>query len=397
MTMNTRQAGAFTELIKKEEAARERWYATHGAAYAARQATLKAAKAQAQGAQPQGQTPRTMSGSASARGTLSSGLTGTAWGSQSARTLGHTGSLSREDNGGYSDPFTSPSYVTRRELHTQEVPYVRQVAVPVTTSKVVEVLVPKRVQTKKLVESDEYTEREQLVRVQVPVRRYRQVDDWTTVMVPEQRETVVNGLRVDELEETKLVEQEELRQYALQPVPTGRVEVLTQRDLGHTGRRVARRSGQHVYEEGDPRVAGLPLEPDTPSAYRPRSAASSGRSRPSSARSGYYGQSFGAGASFSQSQPLQQQYGQSQQPQSQRLGFRVRTSSANPGTCVVFDVESGGLAQRGGLKGGDVILSTNGRQTASLQDFKNAVAGSRGPLLLQVRRGTDRFVITLHR
>lgn len=42
MTMNTRQAGAFTELINKENQSRARWEATHGAAYAAQVAARTA-------------------------------------------------------------------------------------------------------------------------------------------------------------------------------------------------------------------------------------------------------------------------------------------------------------------------------------------------------------------
>ena len=198
--------------------------------------------------------------------------------------------------------------------------------------------------------------------------------------VPQQKAIQVDGVRVDEVNETKLVEVEEYQTFQLKPVPTGQPELIRTKELG-TGRRLSGRvTGRNLYHAADPAVQHLANDSQPPSQRS---------SRPSSA------QRYSATNGYPSQRSVTSQPTASSE--SRRLGFKVRTSTSQPGTCQVFDVEPGLLAARSGLKAGDIILSTNGRQTNTLQDFKNSVGASMGPILLQVRRGTDRFVITLQR
>ena len=55
------------------------------------------------------------------------------------------------------------------------------VKVPVKTTQIVTEMVDRRVPVKKLVEYDGYTERDEVQRVRVPVKKFKEVEEWTTV------------------------------------------------------------------------------------------------------------------------------------------------------------------------------------------------------------------------
>ncbi|MGB1557113.1 MAG: PDZ domain-containing protein, partial [Oceanococcaceae bacterium] len=52
-------------------------------------------------------------------------------------------------------------------------------------------------------------------------------------------------------------------------------------------------------------------------------------------------------------------------------------------------------AARAGLRPGDVISSVNRRPVATLEEFEQAARGTQGPLLLNVRRGSQAFFLML--
>ena len=389
---------------------REQWYATHGAAYAAR------AQAQA--------TARALNGSSSSsqlNGTSSFG--GTAARPMSARTastrdlMATALSVSSPRLVDPTDPhFTRPQTVVKRVTRQVEEPYWREVAVPIKTDQIVDVYVPRQVKTTGLTEVEALTERVDADgrKIAVPVRRYQPTEKWVTVQVPEQRLQKVDAVRVDQVRESRLVEVEEDHQYELQPVPTGRANVVNTRELPGTGRRIEGRTMGRTFDPRDPALANVGTD-----VYRsngtPRSARGNGYSeqpasarfnepQPNSARSqasSNGGNEYGQGFYAQQSPPPAFQprpFSASSPPPNSRLGFKVRTSSTqSPGTCTVIDVDPSGAAARCGLRQGDVVLSANGQRVATMQDFKNCVSNSRGPLLMQVKRGADRMVVTLHR
>lgn len=355
MTMNTRQAGAFTELIKKEEKAREQWNATHGVAYAARAAQAAQARARAdalgvvaqgngfgglplsatqmqQTQQQQQQSPYAYTngnGPASAR-------SGSGYSSASPRGLGSS---------------RSGSATARVETH----------------------MVPRLVRSVGVVEEDALTEREELYeelvpvvrtrRVSVPVKRLREVDRWVEVLAPEQR-VVDDGVGANA---------------GANANANGNGPASFRSTNGSANGGQGPQSARYSYG----------FSPyDLPTGQQTQTQ------RPLSARSNA---SNGYGYGYSAPQQQQQPYMGMTQTGSQRLGFKVRASSTLPGTCVVVEVEAAASAGRAGLRPGDILISTNGQRVANLQDVKNAIGNSRGPILLQVKRGADRFVVTLQR
>ena len=58
-------------------------------------------------------------------------------------------------------------------------------------------------------------------------------------------------------------------------------------------------------------------------------------------------------------------------------------------------VKAGGIAERAGLRLGDVVFGVNHRRIGSLEDFNRLVAQAPGRLALLVRRGKKDFYVAL--
>lgn len=303
--MNTRQAGAFTELIRKEERARDLWNATHGAAFAA-------ARQQSVAVAP-------------------------------ASPLSTTTNINDPNPARVVDVMVPRAVPTTRlvevdALTEREETYTEVHKVPATRKK--DIYVKKSV--------EETYEKEVPVtktrKVQVPTKKLKPVTDWVTVEVPEQRS-------VDPKEQSRI-----------------------DREWRETGF-----NGTSTFSAGSTQGFSSPQ----------KTAASSSQSFPATASmSGSLGNySFNPSQSFTStgSQPV-------------RLGFKLRSSSTAPGTVVVYEVEPNTPAAQAGVRVRDIILSCQGHGISSLQDFKNAVRStSVGPILVHVKRGADRFVLTLQR
>ena len=122
MTMNTRQAGAFTELIKKEEAARARWEATHGVMFKSQQTRPQSPAATVTTTTTTVQTTRQQTFG----GTTAQPLNSTQR-PQSARLYanGVTVGAPRLANEDDAD-FVKPQTVTKKVIRQVEVPTTRQ-------------------------------------------------------------------------------------------------------------------------------------------------------------------------------------------------------------------------------------------------------------------------------
>lgn len=194
----------------------------------------------------------------------------------------------------------------KKYLRTIEVPFKREVKVP-TTSYAVEAYqhslrVPVKkmlpVQTFEMVD-EHYTEYEdrQAVRekevwvktivpetyiervpvpktrqVAKPVTKYEEVEDYEEVQVTSEKAVPVQGYRVDQVEDTKVVEVEEVQDYELMPVPKGGIRpsgIAFEVGEGGPGH-VARKTGHTVHHPSHPRVQPVPHDPSPnspPTAY----------------------------------------------------------------------------------------------------------------------------------
>ena len=82
---------------------------------------------------------------------------------------------------------------------------------------------------------EKYVERvpvQRVRQVQKPTSVIKEVETWETVAVPTTRRVVVDGFRVDEVPDSKVVEVEEEQTFALRPEPVGPNEIKSTRDLG---------------------------------------------------------------------------------------------------------------------------------------------------------------------
>jgi len=197
------------------------------------------------------------------------------------------------------------------------VPFKRQVKVPTTTHKIEDTMVRKRVPIKRLVEVPSFQEVEEEYTVltdpplppnadpraiaearagihratlKVPVTRtrkvmkpvsvFQEVDDWAEVDVPASRIVECEGYRIDEVEDTKVVEVEEVQHYALQPVPVGPPSIAATTDLGRINNsRLMRNRGGEVYAPDHPAVAEVDND-DEPDFAAARQLAANASNQP---------------------------------------------------------------------------------------------------------------------
>jgi len=355
------------------------------------------------------------------------------------------------------DPSSDP-HAPRRVVRQVEVPFVRQVKTAVTTRQLVPVEVQKKVRVKRLVEqpatrlvTEEYTEvvhqpairnKEIWVKrvvperysqpisvrrtrqVSVPTTVLRQVDDFDVVTVTENRPVQVPGYRVDEVQDSMLVETEELQHPSLNPYGApSRAQVLAVREIGPVhGFHHSRRLGTEVFHPADRRIAHVEedsapfsgtLRPASSAGFRPAPAAASASPLRASGQrisgnghtSGYaHGTSSGYGGPSRVAQPLSQSLSGTAPLSSSTgpggdevsLGFKVRDGDAQG--VVVVRVAGGSAAERAGLRTADVVVYANNRPTRNLPEFRAVIAASVGPLLLHVRRrGMQKLMLTVHR
>lgn len=358
--------------------------------------------------------------------------------------------ISDFQNMGLEEQQQPPSF-QEKVIRRVEVPYTRSVKVPTKTTRLVPSTVTTQVPIKKLVQvpsftvvDEEYTvfeEREavrekeiwvkkivnetymekvpvkKIRQVQRPSMEIREVEELVSVDVPTNKAVEVDGYRVDEVQDTKLVEVEEHQTYNWQKQPTDERVLHYTREVGRVpGQHMARNVGGDVLDQNDPSIAGLDVDstPDNavPSQRRPQSQQIT---RPASNGDSFYrktGAEYGMGlpgdaqvafsndnftdGSFIRGAGGQEKKGQDPRASGgQSLGLSVKNTHTRhtDGTGVlVTKVERGGPAARAGLQESDIITSVQNIPTSAVEEFASVLKNVSGPVALTVNRDGRRNV-----
>jgi len=341
-----------------------------------------------------------------------------------------------------------PENFRRKVTRRVEVPFTRRVKVPTRTTKIVPTTVQVKVPVKKLVQvpsfkvvDEEYTvfEEREAVREKeiwvkqivpekymqkVPVKMTRQVkkasheirevEEMVSVNVPSTQAVEVDGFRIDDVEDTKVVEVEEFQEFEYQPHPTGHSEMARTREMGRLpNSRMGRNVGSDTFHPEHPDLRQLDLDSNPGYAnerpYMPeQTQVQGGYGRPGSASQRRPG-------SASQGRdPTQPNFGNDNfthtdfirpagknlammgpdaaaiRSASSGLGLSVRNTHTrhSDGTGVlVTKVENGGRAALAGLVESDIITSINDMPTFTVEDFAAVLKNSpEGPLKVYYNR-----------
>ena len=297
--------------------------------------------------------------------------------------------------------------IRKTVLRRVEVPFTRSVQVPTQVVKLVPTTVEQKVPVKKLVQVPgyqtvnesyiEYEDRQairekevwvkkivpemyvervpiQKVRqVQKPTQVIKEVETWETVQVPTTRRVVVDGFRVDEVPDSKVVEVEEEQTFALRPEPVGPNEIKSTRDLG-------RLQNPHSHLPDAPygtQSSGAPLS--QAGLPQPRFGSSNGYNRPS---------------------PTNQQPSYNMPPSNPLEALRsyglnvdeTHTRHTDGTGVVVTRIDRGGAAARAGLQVSDIITSVQGRPATTVAEFVALLQRAPNGATLQVNRDGRRNI-----
>jgi hypothetical protein len=392
--VNVRQSGAFGEIIRKEEAAQNRWACENTATY--NNYTSETPSEYQQDDYYDRYEDNRL---------------------DNAETI-YDNALRISSPRLIDDGSEIPQFVQRKVVRQVEVPFVRQVKVPVKTRKILPIKVQKRVKTTKLVEvpafkmvDETYTDiveqpaiREKEVwvkkivpekymqkvpvkrsrRVKVPTTVIQEVDDWEVVEVNGSKAVEVDGYRVDDVEDSKLVEVEEFQTYKLEPTAYGPARIDNAYDIGNVeGVHHSRKIGSQVYHANDHRVDHVPVDQVPDDFARMSLNQSRGYNRPRSATA-RRGSRNDHRAQQSRSHSTKYQRPSSARSQAP-LGVKLSDTASH--NCIsVTQVTSGSAAESAGVRRGDLISYANNKPTRNLKEFRDAVSNSRGHINLQVRR-----------
>jgi hypothetical protein len=306
--------------------------------------------------------------------------------------------------------------IRKTVIRRVEVPFTRSVQVPTQVVKLVPTTVEQKVPVKKLVQCQgyqtvnesyiEYEDREAIREKEiwvkkvvpekyierVPVQRVRQVQKPTsvirevevfeTVQVPTTRRVVVDGFRVDEVPDSKVVEVEEEQTFQMRPEPVGPNEIKSTRDLGRLANSFSNLPDAPYGSQG----SGTTL-----------------------AQSGYYqnqsqqGQgpaAFGSSQGFNRSAPRSAAPAFNAAPvnplealRGYGLGVDETHTRHTDGTGVVVTrIDRGGHAARAGLQVSDIVTAVQGRPTTTVSEFIQLLQRAPGPVTLHVNRDGRRNI-----
>jgi len=346
-------------------------------------------------------------------------------------------SLNISDQRAVEDEPVRPANFRQKVTRRVEVPFTRKVKVPTRTTKIVPTTVGVKVPVKKLVQvpsykivDEEYTvfeEREavrekeiwvkQIVpekymqkvpvkmtrQVKKPTQEIREVEEMVDVQVPSTQAVEVDGYRIDDVEDTKVVEVEEFQEFEYQPHPTGNCELSRTREIGRVPHsRINRNIGTDTFHPEHPNVRAIDLDsnpgvdtsrPYMPDTGRGRPASRSGRMGAEATQADYGKDNFThtdyirpAGKSLA----LTSTNTAAVRAATGGLGVSVKNTSTrhSEGTGVLITkIEHGGRAALAGLLENDIITSVNDMPTQTVDQFAAALrAAGASPLKIYYNR-----------
>lgn len=334
-----------------------------------------------------------------------------------------------------SDPAEDDRVITKRYVREVEVPYTRQVKVPVEVDKVVTTTMRTKVPTTRIVEvpgwrevEEVYTETQEVPAVRekevwvkkivqepymkkvevkktrkakVPATDYKEVTELVEVEVPVDRLTKGEGYRVDEVEDTKLVEVEEFETFRLQPYPTGERQVAKTREIGAVksrGAHLTRTIGSEIYHRED--VESLSSDDDE--EVRMVSSRSIGHRT----RNIGYGLSttgrISVGGDFTKTTSRSLHSARSLTSEHQivhqmasLIGITIKNHDR--GGCRVIQVHHARPAFHAGIKVGDVIVDMDNIPTLNLNDFRRAFDKTGSLIAITVKRSGNLITMKVRR
>jgi len=308
----------------------------------------------------------------------------------------------------------------RTVIRQVEVPYTRQVKVPVKTKKVRPTFVKTRVPVTRLVERPSYKvveetytdyveepgmrEKEVWVKkvvqepytrkvpvqrvreVKVPSTEFEKVQEWEEVEVRGDEIVEEDEYRIDTVEDTKMVEVEELQTYTFKPEPAGDPEIIRQRDLSHVNaNHRSRNMGSEYFNARNPRGNQYPTDayPNSYKKRRPKTSQShKGRGRSSrNTHSHHYAQDDSSQGA----------------PKSGKIGLKLNNTSQSG--VLVQGVAPNSGAEYAGIRKGDIIVRVNNKVVRSLSEFRSVMnLAHHGPVVMEaVRMGGFKVVATIFR
>jgi hypothetical protein len=331
-----------------------------------------------------------------------------------------------------SDPADDDRVITKRYVREVEVPYTRQVKVPVEVDKVVTTTMRTKVPTTRIVEvpgwrevDEVYTETQEVPAVRekevwvkkivqepymkkvevkktrkarVPATDFKEVTELVEVEVPVDRLAKTEGYRVDEVEDTKLVEVEEFETFRLQPYPTGERQVTKTREIGAVksrGAHLTRTIGSEVYHRQD--VESLSSDDDE--EVRMVSSRSIGhRTR----NVGYSTGRISVGGDFTKTTSRSVHSARSLTSEHQivhqmasLIGITIKNHDR--GGCRVIQVHHARPAFHAGIKVGDVIVDMDNIPTLNLNDFRRAFDKTGSLIAITVKRSGNLITMKVRR
>jgi len=350
-------------------------------------------------------------------------------------------SLNISDQRPAEDEPERPANFRQKVTRRVEVPFTRKVKVPTRTTKIVPTTVGVKVPVKKLVQvpsykivDEEYTvfEEREAVRekeiwvkqvvpekyiqkvpvkmtrqVKKPHQEIREVEEMVDVQVPSTQAVEVDGYRIDDVEDTKVVEVEEFQEFEYKPHPTGVSELARTREIGRIpNSRINRNVGADTFHPEHPNVRAIDLDSNPsfdnarPMSQNPQSRPTSGRrqSRPNPADPDFSNDNFTntdyirpAGKNLA----MMSSNTAAIKKASSGLGLMVKNTHTrhSDGTGVlVTKVDNGGAAALAGLIENDIITSVEGMPTSTVDEFAAALKQNPGPIVVYLNRDGRRNI-----
>jgi len=218
------------------------------------------------------------------------------------------------------------------------------------------------------------------------------VEEMVSVEVPSTQAVEVDGYRIDDVEDTKVVEVEEFEEYEYVPRRTGNAELARTREIGRLpNSRIARNIGTDTYQSDHPDLAGLDLDSNPPQQNeRPYNgnqqgqgykygADGSGRQMRDPTKPDFSNENFTNSdyiRSAGKSLALLSTNIEMVRKSTGGLGLSVRNTHTrhSDGTGVlVTRVDNGGKAALAGIIDGDIVTSVNGIETTTVEEFARAL------------------------